>query len=131
MRGWWWGWGEAGLVIAAPTPFPTQLLRYHLTFVARFAFLLLLYLRMCRCRKGLLFNNLFDSSGESEPVILYFSTTCREEIKIIRVLKVLFFYPGHIINFLSIYLSVHVFLYENDFMPLSYKRKNRSSEEIT
>ena len=69
-----------GGVIAAPTPLPTQLLRFHLTFVARFAFLLLLYLRMCRCRKGSLFNNLFDSSGKSEPVILYFSTTCRKKI---------------------------------------------------
>ena len=27
------GEGEAGLVIAAPTPFPTQLLRFHLTLV--------------------------------------------------------------------------------------------------
>ena len=47
MRGWWWagrgvgGGGErkeAGLVIAAPTPFPTQPLRFHLVFVTRFVF---------------------------------------------------------------------------------------------
>ena len=29
---------EAGLVIAAPTPFPTQPLRFHLVFVTRFVF---------------------------------------------------------------------------------------------
>ena len=74
------GGGEAGLAIAAPTPLQTQLLRFHSTFMARLAFLLLLYLRMCRCRKGSLFNNLFDSSGESKPVIIYFSTTCRKKI---------------------------------------------------
>ena len=35
------GGGErevAGLVIAAPTPFPTQPLRFHLVFVTRFVF---------------------------------------------------------------------------------------------
>ena len=32
------GWEEAGLVIAALTPFPTQLLRFHLVFVTRFVF---------------------------------------------------------------------------------------------
>ena len=42
-RGWWWagrGGGRevAGLVIAAPTPFPTQPLRFHLVFVTRFVF---------------------------------------------------------------------------------------------
>ena len=29
---------EAGLVIAAPTPFPTKPLRFHLVFVTRFVF---------------------------------------------------------------------------------------------
>ena len=29
---------EAGLVIAAPTPFPTQPLWFHLVFVTRFVF---------------------------------------------------------------------------------------------
>ena len=29
---------QAGLVIAAPTPFPTQPLRFHLVFVTRFVF---------------------------------------------------------------------------------------------
>ena len=29
---------EAGLVIAAATPFPTQPLRFHLVFVTRFVF---------------------------------------------------------------------------------------------
>ena len=43
-RGWWWagrgggGREEAGLVIAAPTPFPSQPLRFHLVFVNRFVF---------------------------------------------------------------------------------------------
>ena len=36
------GRGEAGLIITAPTPVPTQLLRLHLTFSAWFASLLLL-----------------------------------------------------------------------------------------
>ena len=29
---------EAGLVVAAPAPFPTQPLRFHLVFVTRFVF---------------------------------------------------------------------------------------------
>ena len=43
-RGWWWarrggeGREEAGLVIAALTPFPTLPLRFHLVFVTRFVF---------------------------------------------------------------------------------------------
>ena len=52
---------EAGLVIAAPTVFPTQLLRSHLVFVTRFFFLLLLYLHMCRGRKGSFFQSPFDN----------------------------------------------------------------------
>ena len=35
------GGGEAaGLVVAAPAPFPTQPLRFHLVFVTRFVFFL-------------------------------------------------------------------------------------------
>ena len=75
------GWEEAGLVIAAPTPFPTQLLRFHLTFVTRFVFLLLLYLHMRRGRKGSLFHSFRYLSGESEPFFfIFFSTTCRKRI---------------------------------------------------
>ena len=57
------GWEEAGLVIAAP--FPTQLLRFHLTFVTRFVFLLLVYLHMRRGRKGSLFQSPFDNFREN------------------------------------------------------------------
>ena len=54
---WWWlggmdRWERAGLVIAAPTPLASQLLRFHLTFVTEFVFLLLLNLHMRRGRKG-------------------------------------------------------------------------------
>ena len=41
------------------------------------------------------------------------------------------FHPGHIINLIIYYLSMYVFLYGNNFIPLSYKRKNRNLEEIT
>ena len=89
-RGWWWwwlgrggggggggkgggsGWEEAGLVIAAPTPFPTQLLRFHLTFVTRFVFLLLLYLHMRRGRKGSLFQSPFDIFGKIGTVFFLY-----------------------------------------------------------
>ena len=75
------GWEEAGLVIAAPTPFPTQLLRFHLTFVTRFVFLLLLYLHMRRGRKGSLFQSPFDNFRENRNrFFLYFPTTCRKRI---------------------------------------------------
>ena len=77
--GWWWlgrgggggGWEEAGLVIAAPTPFPTQLLRFHLTFVTRFVFLLLLYLHMRRGRKGSLFQSPFNNFRENRNRFFY------------------------------------------------------------
>ena len=78
-RGWWWwlgrggggGWEEAGLVIAAPTPFPTQLLRFHLTLVTRFVFLLLFYLHMRRGRKGSLFQSPFDNFRENRNRFLF------------------------------------------------------------
>ena len=67
-------WEEAGLVIAAPTPFPTQLLRFHLTFVTRFVFLLLLYLHMRRGRKGSLFQSLFDNFRENRNRFFFIYT---------------------------------------------------------
>ena len=68
------GWEVAGLVIAAPTPFPTQLLRFHLTFVTRFVFLLLLYLHM----RPSPFDNFRENRNRF--LYIYFPTTCRKRI---------------------------------------------------
>ena len=86
------GGEEAGLVVAAPAPFPTQPLRFHLVFVTRFVFfLLLLYLHMRRGRKGSFFQSPFDNFRENRNRSFYnFPTTCRKRISIIRVRKVLF-----------------------------------------
>ena len=62
---------EAGLVIAAPTPFPTQLLRFHLVFVTRFVFFCYCCTFTCvGAEKVRSIRALSITLGESEPVIL-------------------------------------------------------------
>ena len=62
---------EAGLVIAAPTPFPTQPLRFHLVFVTRFVFFCYCCTFTCAgAVKVRSFRALSITFGESEPVIL-------------------------------------------------------------
>ena len=103
---------EAGLVVAAPAPFPTQPLRFHLVFVTRFVFfLLLLYLHMRRGRKGSFFQSPFDNFRENRNRSFYnFPTTCRKRISIIRVRKVLFspwsYHKFNNILFINVYFSV-------------------------
>ena len=65
------GLEETGLVIAAPTPLPSQLLRFHVMFVTRFVFLLLLNLLMRRGRKGSLFQSPFDNFRENRNRSFY------------------------------------------------------------
>ena len=91
-------------------------------------FLLLLYPHMRRCRKGSVFQSPFDNFRENRNRSFYnFPTTCRKRISIIRVRKVLFS-PWSYHKFNIYYLSMYVFLYGNNFIPLSYKRKNRNLE---
>ena len=59
------------LLLLHHAPFPTQLLRFHLTFATRFVFLLLFYLHMRRGRKGSLFQSPFDNFRENRNRFFY------------------------------------------------------------
>ena len=77
------------------------------------------------------FQSPFDNFRENRNRSFYnFPATCRKRISIIRVRKVLFS-PWSYHNLIIYYLSMYVFLHGNNFIPLSYKRKNRNLEEIT
>ena len=74
------GWEEAGLVIAAPTPFPIQLLRFHLTFVTRLVFCYCCTFTCVGAEKVHSFRAFSITFGRIGTVFIYFPTTCRKRI---------------------------------------------------
>ena len=63
---------EAGLVVAAPAPFPTQPLRFHLVFVTRFVFFFVIVVPShAPGRKGSFFQSPFDNFRDNRNRSFY------------------------------------------------------------